>query len=236
MLNQDRAYVICHMMSTIDGKIDSGVKGIDILGDYYELYSKTEKLLKPDAWMCGRVTAEMFTSEVGTQLSEPDESIDSSDFVSSFSEKNFFVAIDTKGLLRWENDILTFGDGSMHQIIHVVTEETPKNFLSYLKKKNISYIFGGKSEVNFSLVFKKLKELFDVKVCVLEGGGLINGSVIEQDLVDEISLLVTPIVLNRTNAPVVFERNTEELNLHKFNLQSVEKFDNSSVWLRYKKI
>jgi hypothetical protein len=49
------------MMTTLDGKIDSGIKGKDILGDFYNLYSQLEQQLKPQAWMCGRVTMEMFS-------------------------------------------------------------------------------------------------------------------------------------------------------------------------------
>lgn len=45
----NRPYTICHMMSTIDGKITSGV-GIDILEEYFEIYTKIEDRLEVKAW------------------------------------------------------------------------------------------------------------------------------------------------------------------------------------------
>src|SRR5690242_447674 len=108
MVTTDRSYVICHMMSTIEGKIDSGIKGKDILGDYYNLYSQLEKELKPQAWMCGRVTSEMFAEGVGTLLPTAENQVDYKDFKSSVTGNNFFVAVDSKGLLRWKDNSLTF--------------------------------------------------------------------------------------------------------------------------------
>ena len=58
-----RPYVICHMMSTIDGKITSGT-GVDILEDYFSLYTQTEDKLEFKNWLIGRVTMEMFAEGV----------------------------------------------------------------------------------------------------------------------------------------------------------------------------
>lgn len=236
MVNADRTYVICHMMSTIEGKIDSGVKGKDILGEYYSVYSQLEHELQPQAWMCGRVTSEMFAEAVATPLPPLDINISQSDFKSSFNAGKFMIAIDTKGLLRWKTDVLTFEDKSVHQLMIIVTKITPKEYLSYLQKKNISYVFAGEDRVDFKLLFEKLKQEYQIDTLALEGGGLLNGSVMAAELVDEISLLVTPLVLNRTDAPSVFERKADdEVNTRKYKLFSVKQMENNSVWLRYKK-
>jgi riboflavin biosynthesis pyrimidine reductase len=146
------------------------------------------------------------------------------------------VAVDTKGLLRWKHNVITFGDQSVHSIITVVTHTTPKEYLNYIQEKDISYIFAGENEVDFELVFQKLKQNFQIDTLALEGGGLLNGSVMAADLIDEISLLLTPLVLNRTSAPVVFERKgDEELDVKKYTLLEVKKMENDAVWLRYKK-
>lgn len=224
------------MMCTIDGKIDSGIKGKDILGNYYNLYSNLEHELKPDAWMCGRVTSEMFAQAVNTPLKTSDKKIDSDDFITSSNVKKYLVVVDTKGILRWASNVLTFGDQSVHELLLCVTKQTPQDYLSYLQDKNISYIFVGDVELDFSLLFQKLKKNFQINTVALEGGALLNGSVMNATLVDEISLIMTPVVLNRNDSPSVFETKTQELLLHKYSLIRVERKENDTIWIRYKKI
>lgn len=235
MVNTNRPYVICHMMSTIDGKIDSGIKGIDILVDYYYLYSNIEKTLKPQAWMCGRVTSEMFASAVGRELPKNEIKINHNDFVTPITTANFLLAVDTKGLLRWDIEVITFGDNSKHQLVVVVIYDTPKEYLSYLQGKKITYIFAGEKEIDFSLLFQKLKQKLHIDTLVLEGGAHLNGSVMASGLVDEISLLMTPLVLNRTESPSLFERKTDQIDLKKYSLLEVKQMENDAVLLRYKK-
>jgi 5-amino-6-(5-phosphoribosylamino)uracil reductase len=81
-----------------------------------------------------------------------------------------------------------------------------------------------------------MKKNLGIETLLLEGGGLLNGSVLSADLVDEISLLVTPTVINRSRAPSVFERKQDEpLNLRHFSLSSIQQMDKGTVWLRYRK-
>ena len=48
-----RPYIICHMLSSIDGKIDSeSLKGLSAAGEY----EATGAQLDGDAWICGRTT------------------------------------------------------------------------------------------------------------------------------------------------------------------------------------
>ena len=75
----ERPYIICHMMSTLDGKIASGGES-DILGDYFGIYTQTEDMLEAKAWMCGRVTMQMFASNDGSALPLP-KKIDDSDYI-----------------------------------------------------------------------------------------------------------------------------------------------------------
>jgi 2,5-diamino-6-(ribosylamino)-4(3H)-pyrimidinone 5'-phosphate reductase len=235
MVTTDRSYVICHMMSTIEGKIDSGIKGKDILGDYFNQYIEIEHIYKPQAWMCGRVTTEMFADGVNTSLPQSSKTIDVSDCIFPTPHVQSMVTIDTKGALRWKTNTITSGSKLTYNLIVIVTHKTPKEYLAYLQEKQISYIFCGEEIVDFLVAFQKLKNIFHIDTLCLEGGGLINGSVMAADLIDEISLLVTPLVLNRSNAPVVFERKVEEvLNVKKYKLFAVKQMENDSVWLRYK--
>lgn len=231
-----KPHIICHMMTTIEGRITSGIEGVSIFDEYYPLYSQLEHTFKPQAWMCGRITSEEFAEGVGTPLPQTNKEIDLDDFCSSSKGNGFMIAIDTKGLLRWKSNILTFGDQSKHHIVVVVNGNTSKDYFSYLQEKDISYIFGGQDTINFTEVFEKLKNDFQIETLALEGGGILNGSVLDSNLIDEISLLITPQVLNNSSAPTMFEKVPEEkLNIHMFRLFEVKQMEKECVWLRYKR-
>ena len=51
-----RPYVICHMMSSIDGRIDGdALRALGDLGDYEVIHEQ----LEGDAWICGRTTMQL---------------------------------------------------------------------------------------------------------------------------------------------------------------------------------
>ncbi len=223
------------MMTTIDGKITSAT-GEDILMDYFDLYTHTEDELETKAYMFGRVTMEMFAETKNTPLPTLSQTSDHEDFLISHDSKFHAFAIDTKGVLRWKDNFINLSNVDQNvNLIIVVNYSTPQEYLAYLREKNISYVFGGDDSIDFLRLFKKTKELFGIEKIVLEGGGIINGSILEQDLIDEISLLLTPIAINQSKAPSLFERNTIELDIKNFRLLSVQRLDKDCVWLRYKK-
>ncbi len=104
-----------------------------------------------------------------------------------------------------------------------------------MKDKKISYIFGGKNKIKFETVFNKLKQLFNINKLLLEGGGYINGEVIKEDLIDEISLMVLPFVVNNIEAPELFYSNPLTAKTHQFKLIDVTKLKRDIVLLKYLK-
>lgn len=138
--------------------------------------------------------------------------------------------------MRWKDNTIQLSNVTekLHLAI-IVSGQTPKEYLGYLQTKGISYIFGGDQETDFDLTLKKIKEKFGVDKLLLEGGGKLNGSLKAVDLVDEISLLLTPKVLNKSDAPSVFERETQSVDTKQFGLFEVKRMDQDAVWLRYKK-
>jgi riboflavin biosynthesis pyrimidine reductase len=108
-------------------------------------------------------------------------------------------------------------------------------YLAHLKKIGISYIFGGKERINFTVVVQKLKSLFSINKLMLEGGGFLNGSLLNEGLIDELSLILVPIADGASNAVTLFETSSFLTNPHPVNffLKEVEKLDDSGLWLRY---
>jgi len=230
-----KLHVICHMMTTIDGKIASG-EGVDILDEYFDLYTKAEDMLpEHTGWMCGRVTMQMFAKDTLETLPETSENNLHEHFIAPHTSTKFFFGVDTKGLLRWKGNTiqLTNVKDPLHFVI-IVTKSTPSSYLSYLKSMGISYIVSGESTIDFSKLFLEIHSHFGVETLLLEGGGLLNGAVMEAGFVDEISLLLTPTVLNKSSAPSLFERKgIAQIDTKKYTIHSVQTLEKNCVWIRY---
>ncbi|MBI3343231.1 dihydrofolate reductase family protein [Candidatus Gottesmanbacteria bacterium] len=229
------------MMTTLDGKIGSGVPGVDIIDDYMDVYRQIDNgvagdpTVKGNAWVCGRVTSQLYFAEgANTSLPPLTTIIKNGDFVAQKQQGRYFVTTDIRGTLRWKTDSVSFyhEHGNLHLVI-LVTESTPKEYLSYLQSKSISYLIGGKENVDLPLVLSKLQAHFHINTVLLEGGGKINGSFLKADLIDEIYLLVLPRVLGDHHAPTIFDSN--EAHLTNYELIETKPMDRSSVLLHYKK-
>ena len=64
----------------------------------------------------------------------------------------------------------------------------------FCKAKGVSYVFGGRKHIDLPKVLDKLRRLFGIKRLLLEGGGAINGRFLAANLIDEMSVIVAPIL------------------------------------------
>lgn len=226
-------YVICHMMQTLDGKIASGVEGVEIIMDYFDLYAQTEQQLEGNVWMFGRKTAAAF-AEPMSELSNIPADVENSENVVTNASATYAVVVDTKGLLRWSNNYINLtGHSEEFRIITLVTKRTPKAYLAYLSALNISYLTCGDEELNLMQAMTRLKEIFGIDKVLLEGGGSLNGSMMAQGLVDEISLLLLPRVLNKKDAPTLFDAESSSVSTTQYSLVSTQPLERDVLWLRY---
>ncbi|MGE0681303.1 MAG: dihydrofolate reductase family protein, partial [Candidatus Binatia bacterium] len=121
-------------------------------------------------------------------------------FQDRFCSVSYAIAIDPSGKLQWQANAI---DGD--HIIAVLTECVSNDYLAFLRDKNISYIFGGKAEIDLSAVLEKLSAKFKIKTLSLEGGVKINGAMLAAELIDEISLLFAPIADGSVGTPTLFD-------------------------------
>jgi 2,5-diamino-6-(ribosylamino)-4(3H)-pyrimidinone 5'-phosphate reductase len=226
-----KPHVICHMMPSVDGRIvlDDWPPGVASAG----LYDKTADQLKTQAWVCGTVTMEEFSGPGRFRPSRKRSSTPKTDFVIEDGSKSFAVAIDASGRLNWKSN-----DVNGDRLIVVLTERATGAYLDSLRARGISYLFAGKREVDFALALEKLREHFGIRRVSLQGGGKINGAFLDAGLIDEISLVLVPVVDGTMQTPTVFDvmgrrRKHSPANLR---LTSVRKLERGVVWLRYRVI
>lgn len=235
----DRPYIICHMLTSLDGKIIGDYLNMERAVNFSDMYEKLHESFSSKAWMCGRVTIEEhFTFGHKLDLSDKDiPSIPRTDYIADKDAKSFVIAVDPSGKLGWtQNAVEPWNSYRMKDhIIEVLTEKVSDAYLDHLRKIGISYLFGGKEQLNFTVVVKKLKSLFSIDRLMLEGGGFINGSLLNENLIDELSLLLVPIADGASNSVTLFETSPTLAKVQpvNFHLKQVERLDDSGLWLRY---
>lgn len=230
----ERPHVVCHMMQTLDGKIASGVPGKEVLMDYFDVYTQTEeKIDASQAFMFGRVTASAFAQPF-FEITPSGKSQDADNYIGDDEATSFAIVVDMKGVLRWDNNFIEMSnwDKKFH-LVTLVTRQTPKDYLAYLVEKKISYVVSGNNELDLETAMSKLRGTFKIEKILLEGGGSFNGSMLEADLVDEISLLLLPRVLNKKDAPSLFDRDSVSIVPKNFKISSLTRLERDVVWIRY---
>ncbi len=224
-----RPYIICHMLSSVDGKIDGAALGaVTGAGEYEETGAK----LNGDAWICGRTTMEQHFAEDEPFVSASNTPAGPQPVFVARQAKSYAISVDTVGKLRWPGGEL---DGD--HLICVMSEQVPEDYLAMLRKKGISYIVSGKSSVDLANAVNQIGERFGIRTLLLEGGGHINGAFLQAGLVDEVSLLVVPGIDGRHDIPAVFDGVSSSTNTAvPLRLKFVEQRGRDALWIRYEVI
>lgn len=222
----NRPYIICHMVASIDGRIDCSM--VDkISGEEY--YDTLAKLGCPTG-LEGRVTISHYTA-----LPEPFTPNDASPtgreavHVAAKAE-GYAVAVDTQGRLRFPDST------DMDKPLVVITsEQAPQEYLDTLQRQGISYIATGREAIDLPRAMELLRGEFGVERMAVLGGGHINGGFLAAGLIDEVSLLLAPGIDGRKGQPALFDGIADAAKLPtKLRLESIEKIQGGVLWIRYK--
>lgn len=232
----DRPYIICHMSTSLDGKITGSYMETPEAESAFEEYERINQFYHPQSWINGRVTIdENFTFYEKPELPENAAMISHDDYIAARNAENYIAAADPSGRLGWKQNYVEYAGRPKVYVIEILTEQVSDAYLSFLQEKEISYIFAGTDMIDFTVAVKKLKSLFGIEKLKLSGGGVLNWSFAQAGLIDELSLIIAPVADGATDTPTLFER-SEKLPPHApvgFHLKSVEVAKGGCVWLRY---
>lgn len=231
-MKNKRPHIICLMMTSVDGKI---------LGHTWGNSPKVKKLIANfeqahetfgiNAWICGRSTMEKdFTDGTPPIYEEGTDSITREDFIAKADASSFAIAVDGYGKLGWKSATL-HGD----HVITILTESVPDAYLRHLKSIGVSYIFAGEESLDLTLAVEKIRSHFKIEKLMLEGGGHLNGSFLNEGLVDEFHQLLLPIADGKADTATVFEveNSTRKEESTLLKLKSVKTLDDDVLWLHY---
>lgn len=147
----------------------------------------------------------------------------------------YIVSADPSGKVGWTTNTIQYENRPEAHIIEIVTDKASDEYIAYLREHQISYVFAGSEQIDCTLASEKLLALFGIKTLMVSGGGYINWSFLQEGLIDEVSIVMTPVADGRTDTNTIFERveTLPELAPVGFKLKSVEIIEEDTLWLRY---
>ena len=223
----NRPYIICHMMTSIDGRIDcemtGKLKGVD---EYYQTLNE----LNAPARLSGRVTAELELALKGKfSPKKPEETFEKESFSKKKDSEGLEIIVDNKGTLLWDDD----SKYERHHLI-ITSEKVTKEYLDYLESKKISWIVCGKEKIDLKKSMEILFKEFQVKRLAVVGGPQINSSFLDEKLLDEITILIGVGIDGRKGMPALFDGFSMDHPITtNLQLKEVKSFKNGAVFIRY---
>lgn len=227
-----RPYIICHMLTSIDGKVTGPFLEdkacVSSTAQYFEIHRNT----RAEGFACGRVTMEgSFTKGNTIDLSKYEgKGVPLGDYIADEFAPYYAVAFDRKGRLGWTSAYIEDEDSGYDgaHIVEVLTQQASNAYKLYLREQGISYVIAGKEDLDLDVALAKLYRLCGIRRLLLEGGSVINGAFFEKGYVDELSLVIAPLIAADTGADL-FPKGT----IARYELVNHRRADDQTVYARY---
>ena len=228
-----RPYVICHMCTSLDGKI-IGHRWGKLPGYKHEsqLFETTAASFGIGAWLVGTTTMEEFDGPKG-KLPRAPKNFRRHDHIANPKAKSLGIGADAKGVLRFQQNEV----GGDHVVL-LVTDRVSNDYLAHLQHARVSYLICGKKQIDLHTALEKLAKHFKLRKLMLQGGGTFNGAMLKSGLIDEISHLTVPIADGGRGIQSMFDIPGEppKTSAATLKLQSHKLMPGGVIWARYKVI
>lgn len=220
----NKPYIVCHMMTSVDGRIDCAMT--EHLPGVQEYYDTLDALDAPTR-ISGRVTAQMEMASPGRFCSKTGEPLGKESFSKAVDAYGYEVVIDTHGTLLWD-------DAEEERPLLIVTcEQVSREYLDYLDGQHISWIACGRNKVDLARACEILADVFGVQRAAVVGGGHINAGFLAAGLLDEVSVLLGAGIDGRGGMSAVFDGLPMNRTVTPLRLTHVQQYASDAVWLRY---
>ncbi len=215
--------VVVYNAISLDGRID----GFEVdLGQYYGIAGST---WKEDATLVGSETMLAGMSQLGE---EPEGEV-AEWKVDPEDERPIVVVPDSKGRLRIWSAVRS--QPYWKDVVVLCSRTTPSDYIEYLERKKVPYIVAGEDRVDMRAALEALAEGYGVKLVRVDSGGVLNGVLLKQGLVSEVSVLVHPCLVGGTSPKSMFRAPDVSSGEESIKLKLIHsrKLKGGVVWLRY---
>jgi len=190
--------------------------------------------MNTNAYLNGKTsTKDNTTHYVAPEVEEASANVPAGDHLAAPGAPMYYVSVDPRGELAWTFNSVDYGGVSAH-VIEILTDVASNGYKDFLRGQGISYIIAGEQQIDHELMLAKLRDL-GIERLMVGGGGTINWSLIQQGLVDEVSMILAPVANGDPAAPRFFTAKEPYTPIRdtQFDLTHLENLDEGVVWLRY---
>jgi 2,5-diamino-6-(ribosylamino)-4(3H)-pyrimidinone 5'-phosphate reductase len=120
--------------------------------------------------------------------------------VSYDDRRAILVVPDSRGRIkRWHGLRVS---GFWKDVVALVSASTPGAYLEFLRERHVRYLVKGDDRVDLAASLVILADELGTKTVMQDSGGILNGVMLEAGLVDEVSLLVHPVIAGEDQVPL----------------------------------
>ena len=249
MLKEDRPYVIMQMSASIDGRIAFGSDltmfdkhpSEDLITDAGPIWEKVTDAIDAEWHPQGTIWGSgTFQHEHAPLRELPAFAGDAEALYVDFLPEE--VIATTR---KW--DILVDGRARCrggykstekpgYHILHLVSRSAPVEYLAFLRRERIPYLIGGQEHADLAGALNKLYAMLGIRVMCLWGGGTLNGAMLRAGLIDEIHLILWPLLIGGRRTPTLADCDDllSDGRPAVLQLVSAQVQDGGYLWLHYK--
>ena len=232
-----KPYIICHMMSSVYGRLDCDRYSEHHSGKCFEevskIYFDLSDTYNAQAIMIGRKTVQKHYFPETFVCDNPTHPLSFDTYLGKLDSARSTIVMDPKGKIHYNNNQ---ADGE--NLITILGHDVSQEYLNHLQSLEISYIFAGEDGTDLQLALEILRVEFGIEKLLLEGGGYLNGAFLKAGMIDEISLLIYPGIDGLAGMDTIFEyqgeQNEKPSEGQNLELLSCKPLSNGIVWLQYK--
>jgi 2,5-diamino-6-(ribosylamino)-4(3H)-pyrimidinone 5'-phosphate reductase len=218
--------VIIHNMVSVDGRMDWFTPD---LGLYYEVASRWDV----DAILSGSETILVGFSDLEAQPEEP-PAAHPDEAPEAPGSGPLMVIPDSRGRIRnWA--LIRRQQPYWRDALALVSAATSKEYLAHLQGEGVEFILTGDEHVDLRAALEQLHARHGIESVRVDSGGTLNGVLLREGLVSEISLLIGPSLVGGTSPRSVFVAPdlASPEGLIDVRLTRVEELRGGVVWLQY---
>lgn len=222
MADNKKTRVVMQNTISLDGSFINFETSQEVMGLHYQIVGSFGKVLYLFGSNTAKVAIEMFgglTPETKDDFKKPQKN----------ENLSYWIVVDSEAVLKGK---LHFYRRSEYcrDIIVLVSESTDKSYVDYLKEREYDFIVTGEKQVDLKKAFDILSEKYKTSTILVDSGRGLTNVMLNQGLVDEISLLVLPVIVG-AKSENLFRNITKQIKLEGINERV---FSNGCIQLRYK--
>lgn len=212
-------HVVVHNSVSADGRVD----GFDAdIGLHYEIAAR----FGAEVHLAGSETilaANMDADAVDGALEPPRDD--------PHDERSLLVVVDSRGRVRtWS--ALRQAPHWRDRMVALCSRATPPDYRAHLAAHHVDSIIAGDRQVDLGDALAVLERTYDVTRVLVDSGGTLNGALLRAGLVNEVSLLVHPHLVDGPQNASMFRPGEPTAGVA-LRLSAVERHAGDIVWLRY---